>query len=75
MKKAVTMVESGASGYKRAAKMFDVKWQTVKDHVKIHYQKMGKSNLIISCESYFSLDLGLAAFILSAKKKSIVLSY
>lgn len=42
MRQAVALVEAGTAGYKKAAKMFDVKWQTVRDHVKKRYHKMGE---------------------------------
>lgn len=42
MSKAVQLVLDGTMGYKKAAKMFDLKWQTVRDHVKNQSIKMGK---------------------------------
>lgn len=42
MEKAVCAVQSGEMGYKKAAKLYNLKWQTLRDHVKGRYKKMGK---------------------------------
>jgi len=42
MRKAVALVADGTMGYKKAAKMFNLKWQTVRDHVKNRSKQMGE---------------------------------
>lgn len=48
MEKAVALVRDGTMGYKKAASLYKLKWQTVRDHVKKRYKKMGKENLLYS---------------------------
>ena len=42
MKKAIALVETKTMEYKKAAKMYNLKWQTLADHVKKRYNKMGE---------------------------------
>lgn len=42
MEKAVNLVSSGEMGYMKAAKLYNLNWSTVRDHVKKRYNKMGK---------------------------------
>ena len=41
MAKAVNLVREGSMGYKKAAQLYNLKWQTVRDQVKNDNLKIG----------------------------------
>lgn len=53
MKKAVNLVSEGTMGYKKAAKLYNLKWETVRDHVKNKYKKMGEQIDQILASAFF----------------------